>query len=445
MSSNNPPETPEPAASGTPDAPSESTTELPPAVETTDALLKFTYQELLDATKHQDDKINRLLSAIAFLTASSLALGNLNSAAGVKTRYLVAPGTVVPLALILLGAFLIGVIASVVMLINSLTTPLRFPGGTKAAMPKIEYADRTVEASPIYFTEIAGTSLQQWYAKWQKPAADIVRERRQALIRETHNLAVRTDFKYQQTKEAVAVLTFALLSLALSVVLVLGGITAQRVDAPIPLSTRLLLGLTLGGYVTLHLFATARERRQTVVERATFETGRLARVRQLARVLSPITVAAVPAVLVAMPFSATGLWAAVAIALPVVSWLVFITSLPWVAAEEQAASLAAQWRPLGDVTSLPPPVNDDAGRTAERNKANARLTNLRWIAAVIALAYLVIGVISAIQSYYWLQLLAGYGAGVILLLAALIQYTRARREQVRRWLRSTAVPPAASG
>ncbi len=418
------------------------------ASEASDALLRFTYQELLDATKHQDDKINRLLSAIAFLTASSLALGNLNSAAGVRTRYLVTPGTVVPLALILLGAFLIGVIASVVMLINSLTTPLRFPGGTKAAMPKINYADRTVEASPIYFTEIAGTSLQQWYAKWQQPAVDIVRERHEAMIRETHNLAVRTDFKYQQTKEAVAVLTFALLSLALSVVLVLGGITAQRADAPpapIPLSMRLLLSLTLGAYVALHLFATARERRQTVVERASFETGRLARVRQLARVVSPIPVAAVPATLVAVPFSATGLWIAVAIALPVVSWLVFLASLPWVAEEEQAASLAAQWRPLGDVTSLPPPVNDDAGRAAERNKANARLTNLRRIAAVLALAYVVVGVISAIQSYYWLQLLAGYGAGVILLLAALIQYTRARREQVRRWLRSTTVPPAVSG
>jgi hypothetical protein len=422
--------------------PETDTADVEPAdtVETTDALLMFTYQELLDATKHQDDKINRLLTAIAFLTASALALGNLDAAAGIQTRFILSPGTTVPVALIVLGAFLIGVIASVVMLISSLTTPLRFPGGTKAAMPPINYADDKVTVSPIYFTEIAGTSLQQWYAKWQKPAADIARERHEALIRETHNLAVRTDFKYQQTKEAVAVLTFALLSLALSVVLVLGGITARTTDpaasatpAPIALSTRVLLGLTLGAYVALHLFATARERRQTVVERAAFNSGLIADLRRVSRTISPITAAAVPATLVAVPFSPTVLWYTVAVALPAVSLVVFTAGLPWVRMKELTESLTAQWRPLGDFSTLPPPVHNESGRTQERDRANKKLKSLCRIAALIALGYAVVGIISAVGSHYWLQLLASYAAGVILLLAALVQYTQVRREQVRNW------------
>lgn len=424
----------------------------PPAIietESASALLNFTYQELLDATKHQDDKINRLLTAIAFLTAAALALGNLDSATGIHTRFILGPGETAPLALIVLGAYLIGVIAAVVMLIASLTTPLRFPGGTKPAMPPITYADDKVEVSPIYFTEIASTSPQQWYAKWQKPPSAIALERREALIRETHNLAVRTDFKYQQTKEAVAVLTLALLSLALAVVLTLSAIAARSAGnaigatpVPITLPTRVLLSLTLGAYVAFYLFSITRQRRQTVVERATFDTRLLSRLQNLSRTISPITAASVPAILVAVPFSATSVWRIVAVGLPLVSLVIFVLGLPWALKEEQTASLRAQWSPLGNFESLPRPLNDDSGRTKKRSEVNKRLQRLCLIAALVAVAYVLIGVTSAVTSRYWLQLLAGYAAGVVLLLAALVQSTRARRKQVRDW---KGPPPGISG
>jgi len=37
-------------------------------------LAQISYDEVLDATKHQDDKVGRFLTAIAFLTTGSIAL-----------------------------------------------------------------------------------------------------------------------------------------------------------------------------------------------------------------------------------------------------------------------------------------------------------------------------------------------------------------------------------
>ncbi|HQY32406.1 MAG TPA: hypothetical protein PLS68_00425, partial [Actinotalea sp.] len=43
-------------------------------------LLRETYKEVLDAVKHQDDKIGRLLTGLAFLTAATLAVAGLGGA-----------------------------------------------------------------------------------------------------------------------------------------------------------------------------------------------------------------------------------------------------------------------------------------------------------------------------------------------------------------------------
>jgi hypothetical protein len=409
--------------------------------QTRTEMLEFTYREVLDATKHQDDKINRLLSAIAFLTAASLALGNLDSAAGIQTKFRIAAHVSIQLGLVVLGAFLIGVLASVVILITSLTVPLRFPGGAKPALPPVHYASPDVETSPIYFTEIASTSPQQWYAKWRQPAERLITERHEALIRETHNLAVRTDFKYQQTREAVSILTFALLSLALSVVLVICGITSapahrNGVAAPtvqMNLTTRVLLGLTLGAYVALHLYAVARERRQTVVERSTFATRKIGVARGFLRTLSPVVVGAVPAVLIAVPFSSTLTWAIVAVALPAVSATVFIAALPRVDESELLLQRKSEKIPIQRLKY--PPTLPDNNPAEEVKKVNARFTNLARIGVAIAACYIVVDVFSLCGDRYWVQLIAAYAAGLVLLAASLVQSARSRHRQVADWQR----------
>src|SRR3712207_4221713 len=51
------------------------------------SLLESSYKEVLDAVKHQDDKIGRLFAGISFLTAASLAMANLGGSAYLSQRY----------------------------------------------------------------------------------------------------------------------------------------------------------------------------------------------------------------------------------------------------------------------------------------------------------------------------------------------------------------------
>ena len=183
-------------------------------------LLQFSYREVLDATKHQDDKISRLLTTVAFLTAAALALAGLHSGGPLAAPYLIDGRFTLPLGLIALGGFLICVTVSVIMLIASTTTPLVWPGRSSSVVPDINYAQGP-RYGQIFFNEIARTALPAWYRKWRDSPEDLARERNDSLVRETHNLAVRTEFKYQRSNEAVAVLSFGLLSFLASAILIL--------------------------------------------------------------------------------------------------------------------------------------------------------------------------------------------------------------------------------
>jgi len=237
-------------------------------------VLRYAYEQVLDATKHQDDKINRLLTAIAFLTGGALAVAGLNGAKFLTHPYYVGRYES-PLALVAVGVFFVGVVATVLMLIGSLTTPLRLPSvpdpkrRTDPGPPRlpVTYASGDAKVSPIYFFEISKLSLGQWQTKWAKDLeAAVVSEEHDALVRETHNLAIRTEFKYTRTNEAVAVLSFALAALAAAAVLVL--VAAAYPVGPIPLAAPLQasLSIVLGGYVWLQIRTSLRHRIQSVEE-----------------------------------------------------------------------------------------------------------------------------------------------------------------------------------
>lgn len=224
-------------------------------------LLESTYKEVLDATKHQDDKIGRMLTAIAFLTAASLALANLVSGTLLVVRFSVPPESI-PLAAIALGSFLVLVIATVVLLVSSLSTPLRIPGlkPTPRPTPKeslVPYA-KDVKASQIYFMPIARVSLEEWRHKWSASEQELEAELVPTYVDETHNLAVRTNFKYERTTEAVAVFSLALFAFGLAAVLVF--IAAVSKDRPVELDwlQRTLLALYVGGFSFIELVTRAR-------------------------------------------------------------------------------------------------------------------------------------------------------------------------------------------
>ena len=127
-------------------------------------LLKFSYQEVLDATKHQDDKINRLLTTVAFITAAALALTSSAMTAHRSPRpSWWTASCALPLASIGLAGFLAGVTVSVILLIVSMTTPLVLPGGSNPVTPAISYVP-CPKTGQFYFNEISGSALPAWYA-----------------------------------------------------------------------------------------------------------------------------------------------------------------------------------------------------------------------------------------------------------------------------------------
>jgi hypothetical protein len=232
-------------------------------------MIMTSYAEVLDATKHQDDKIGQLLTSISFLTAATLALAALESGDFITRSFAVAPFKL-PLALITLAVFLVGVAWTVMMLLGSLSTPLRLPGLVR---PRKKDPDpikwvRGIKASQIYFFEMANISVDQWETKWKAPVNELKAERLESLVRETHNLGVRTHAKYDRTTEAVGLLSISLLAFALSIIFV--AIVAANPDpsTPIVLSLwqRVLVGSVFGCYVWIQTLGRIRYNRQAVDE-----------------------------------------------------------------------------------------------------------------------------------------------------------------------------------
>jgi hypothetical protein len=216
------------------------------------------YTEVLDATKHQDDKIGRLLTAIAFLTAASIAIANLRSGRVLVARFHVAPVTV-PLTAIGLAVFLVLVVGAVVLLIASLSTPLRLPGLARggSGQPTL---------SQIYFMSIAKFSLDEWKRNWERSSTDLDAERVQMYVKETHNLALRTNLKYERTTEAVAVFSIALFSFGLASIFAAIAATSPKGIVELARSDRLLLGAYVGAFAFVQLLTRARYNASSVDE-----------------------------------------------------------------------------------------------------------------------------------------------------------------------------------
>ena len=143
-------------------------------------LISASYAEVLDATKHQDDKIGQLLTGVAFLTAATLALAALEPISIVSRRFAAEPFSL-PLLLITLAVFLLGIAFGFMLLLISLSTPLRLPGlgrprADRPAGKEITWING-IRGSQIYFFEIARLSIRQWEEKWSTSADTLARER----------------------------------------------------------------------------------------------------------------------------------------------------------------------------------------------------------------------------------------------------------------------------
>lgn len=230
-------------------------------------MISDSYAEVLDATKHQDDKVGQLLTSIAFLTAATLALAALESGDFITRTFVVSPYKL-PLGLIALIVFLVGVAWSVMLLLVSLSTPLRVPGLTRTRKANPMTWVNGVPASQIYFYEMSRVSVDEWEKKWSSSAETLKKERLRSLVRETHNLGVRTSAKYDRTTEAVGLLSLSLLAFALSIIFV--AIVAATPGAPQPvilsLWQRIIAGVTFGCYGWFQVLGQVRYNRLAVDE-----------------------------------------------------------------------------------------------------------------------------------------------------------------------------------
>jgi hypothetical protein len=169
------------------------------------------YDEVLDATKHQDDKIGRFLTAIAFIFTGAIAFGARSDLIGVDVAISHQP---VALSAVFLGLFLGLALLAVLLLLVALGPNLNLPSPERDQ-------DETPgkQRSRIYFLSMDRMTADAWWKdQWESPGPteeDAVRN----YVYDSHNLAVKTTFKSGRTNEARAAFTLALLFLGLSIAL----------------------------------------------------------------------------------------------------------------------------------------------------------------------------------------------------------------------------------
>jgi hypothetical protein len=121
-------------------------------------LLDKSYKEVLDATKHQDDKVGRFLTAFAFFAGGAIAL--LNQDFVKNTSYQIDPFPKLRLPSLLLGFFLVLLGFTVLALLMSVGTPLKLPGfGIGSG------SSSSTSSSPIYFLAISKITSEEWKAQ----------------------------------------------------------------------------------------------------------------------------------------------------------------------------------------------------------------------------------------------------------------------------------------
>jgi hypothetical protein len=199
-------------------------------------LLKFSYGEILDATKHQDDKIGRILGAVAFFTGGALAFVDREL---LQARYQIGDSSV-PLVATSLAVFLILTSLSVLEYLLALVAPLISPPRHKGPAKGV--------TSHIFFSTISEVAAEEWKQDWLRSEVKLAWDFERDLVSETMNLATRAKRKYDHAQAAAALFFCAAPFYALTII---ASIDASLNSAPTEidwnLRRRLVAGAMLGG------------------------------------------------------------------------------------------------------------------------------------------------------------------------------------------------------
>ncbi|WP_159046639.1 hypothetical protein [Streptomyces sp. XY413] len=268
-------------------------------------LLEASFDEVLDAIKHMDDKIGRLLTSVAFLTAATLALASLATAKYFGHDFDITPFDP-PMALISITVFLLGVFIAVMLLLAGLTAPIGVPGltGDPAQDPRPNTGDAAQRStgiggtesgsnsaagasagerriSQLWFLRIAEATRGEWEDEWKSD--DRAKRREWDLIRETQNLARRATFKHDRIREAVAILSISLLAFAVSVVFTAaaasfcpadGSSCKSSVSVTLDALHRYTLSVLFAAYILVQIGIPARHAMQSIAPAVRVEDRR---------------------------------------------------------------------------------------------------------------------------------------------------------------------------
>lgn len=178
------------------------------------------YLEVLDATKHQDDKIGRFVAGIAFLVAAALVF--LDKGNVLQTAYRIGDRPV-RLAALAMAAFLVLITLALLLYLIASSAPLTAPAGRSSRQG----------SSHLFFFLIAGLRTEAWEGLWKAPSAlpeDLAAEYRN----EAMNIAQRAHAKYRQSQQATALFIAALVFFAWAGILTVHRLATGNLDASPP-------------------------------------------------------------------------------------------------------------------------------------------------------------------------------------------------------------------
>lgn len=163
-------------------------------------VFKLGYDEVLSALKHQDEKLNRTLTALAFLTAAGVTL-YLQSEPRAQVRFSEG-GPSIPAVM-----FIIFLAAVTIALLTALAAI-----GPGAAL-RLRAGSEPREASLIYYAAIAADD------RWTERVGKSEKELNDLLLRnlheETRMIASRVTYKVARSRESGAFVQLAILALTL--------------------------------------------------------------------------------------------------------------------------------------------------------------------------------------------------------------------------------------
>ena len=174
------------------------------------------YSEVLLFLKHQDDKINRVLTALAFLTAAGVTLYIFSrSDASAYADFPTFANAGVSLDDYFFASFIVGVAVAVALSVVALDPTAFEPKFLESGGKKPEKNGPGSESSLLFYGAIAGSRRDEWQELLKKGESELFGVYVRSLHADTHRLARRARHKVRRAGTASSVVQFTVVALAL--------------------------------------------------------------------------------------------------------------------------------------------------------------------------------------------------------------------------------------